>query len=188
MLAITPLLVAAVVPVSVGDNFYEPGTVRIQPGDSVTWSFDGAFEHTVTASRNQTMRFRSEVMSRGSFTRAFPDRGRFTYFCEIHGPSMSGVVEVGAPPFPDTKLPVLSRLRARAGDDGVRLGFRLSERSRVKVTLSGPSRRSVTKRMGKGKRSVAFRRLGAGSYRVTLRATDQAGNRGRAVSRRFTIG
>jgi hypothetical protein len=188
MLSIAPLLIAAVTPVSVGDNFYDERTVRIQPGDGVEWSFDGAIEHTVTASRNQTMRFRSGVRRTGSFNQTFPDAGRFTYFCEIHGTAMSGVVEVGDPPFPDTRLPVLSRLRARAGDGGVKLGFRLSERSRVKVKLSGPSRRNVTKRLGKGKRSVAFRRLGAGSYRATLRPTDRAGNRGRAVTRRFTVG
>jgi hypothetical protein len=188
MLSIAPLLIAAVTPVSVGDNFYDERTVRIRPGDSVEWSFDGAIEHTVTSSRNQTMRFRSGVRRTGTFSRTFADPGRFTYFCELHGPVMSGVVEVGGPPFPDTKLPVLTRLRARAGDSGVKLGFRLSERSRVKVKLAGPSRRSVTKRLGKGKRSVAFRRLGAGAYKATLRPTDRAGNRGRAVVQRFGIG
>lgn len=187
MLAFVPLLIAAVTPVSVGDNFYDERTVRIQPGDSVSWSFDGDIEHTVTSSRNQTMRFKSGFKSSGTFTQDFPDPGRFTYFCEVHGPTMSGVVEVGGPPFPDTKLPVLSRLGARAGDGAAKLRFRLSERSRVKVTLSGPSRRSVTKRLGKGKRSVAFRRLGAGRYKATLRPTDSAGNRGKAVAKRFTV-
>jgi plastocyanin len=187
MLPLASLLVAAVTPVSVGDNFYDERTVRIQPGDSVTWSFDGALDHTVTATRHQTMRFDSGFRGSGTFTKEFPDPGRFTYFCELHGLGMRGVVEVGGPPFPDTGLPVLTRLRARAGDDRVRLGFRLSERSRVKVTLSGPTRRSVTKRLGKGQRSVAFRRLGVGRYKAMLRPTDAAGNRGGAASRRFRI-
>jgi len=178
---------AANADVSVGDNFFKERTVRIQPGDSVTWRFEGTVEHTATTFANQTKRFRSGVKQTGSFSETFADAGRFTYFCEIHGPTMSGAVEVGASPFPDTKLPVLSRLSAKPGEGTARLGFRLSERSRVKVNLSGPSRRGVTKRLGRGKRSVVFRRLGAGRYKATLRPSDAAGNRGRAVVERFSV-
>jgi plastocyanin len=181
---------AANAEVSVGDNFFNPKTVQIQPGDSVTWRWTGSAPHNVKADSGQTESFGSKVLTGtgNTFEHTFADPGRFTYFCEIHGPVMSGAVEVGPPPFPDTLLPRLTRLKASPGGAAVMLSFRLSEGARVKVSLRGPSRRSLTKRLGKGRRSVRIRRLRAGRYSATVRPTDVAGNRGRAVTKRFTIG
>ena len=190
-LAVVPASASAAdVEVSVGDNFFKEKTVQIQPGDSVTWRWTGSAAHNVKANSGQTERFGSDVMTGAgnTFRHTFPDAGRFTYFCEIHGPAMSGAVEVGPPPFPDTLLPRLTRLKASPGAAAVKLSFRLSEGARVKVSLRGPTRRSVTQRLGKGRRSVRFRRLRAGRYRATVRPTDLAGNRGRAVTKRFTVG
>ena len=127
-------------------------------------------------------------MGSGTFKKTFAKPGRFTYFCKIHGPAMSGVVEVGPAPFPDTLLPRLSSLKAKPGAAKVKLSFKLSEKSKVKVSLSGPSHRSATKRLGKGKRSVGFKRLRVGDYKATLRPTDGTGNRGKAVVKRFSVG
>jgi plastocyanin len=178
---------AANADVSVMDNFFQARTVQIQPGESVTWHWGTGTTHTATAFPNQTIKFNSGEMSSGTFTKTFPKPGRFTYFCQIHGPSMRGTVEVGPRPFPDTLLPRLGRVKAKAVDENVKLSFRLSEKAKVKVSLSGPSHRSATKRLGKGKRSVRFKHLKAGDYKATLRPTDGAGNRGRASTKRFSI-
>jgi plastocyanin len=194
LLALTCLLavpaVASAADVSVGDNFFSPKTVQIQPGDTVTWTWKGLAAHNVRSDPGQTESFKSDVMlgAGKTYDHTFANAGRFTYLCEIHGPAMSGVVEVGSGPFPDTLLPRLTRLKASGGNAAAKLSFRLSEASRVKVSLRGPSRRTVTKRLGKGSRSVRFKRLKAGRYRATVRPTDLAGNRGRAVTKRFTVG
>jgi plastocyanin len=181
---------AADTEVTVGDDFFEPQTARIEPGDTVTWRWNGSADHTVKSDEGQAESFASPILNGTgkTFVRTFDRAGRFTYFCEIHPENMRGVVEVGSPPFPDSTLPRLTRLKAKPGDGRVRLSFRVSELSRVKVTLAGPSDRSTTKRLGKGKRSVAFRRLRAGRYKATLRPTDSSGNRGKAVVERFRVG
>lgn len=180
VLALPAPALAANADVSVGDDFFDAATVRIEPGDSVTWRWTGSNSHNVVAAPNQTMSFRSRLQRSGSYARSFPDRGRFTYVCEIH-PAMRGAVEVGAAPFPDTLLPRVAAARARVARRTARVGFRLSERARVRVALSGPSRRVTTRLLARGSRAIAFRGLRPGRYRATLRATDTAGNRGRAV-------
>jgi plastocyanin len=178
---------AANADVAVRDDFFDPSTVQIQPGDTVTWRWSGLNQHNVSSDPNQSEDFHSEFMIIGSFSHTFSQPGRFTYFCEVHPTNMRGAVEVGSAPFPDTTLPRLSRLRARTRGSAVRLSFRLSEEARVKVSLRGPSRRSATRSLSRGSRSVRFRRLREGRYRATLRPTDTAGNRGRAVTKRFRI-
>ena len=178
---------AANADVVVMDDFFQPGTVQIQPGESVTWHWGTGTTHTATAFPNQTIKFNSGAKSSGSFTKTFSKPGRFTYFCQIHGPFMRGTVEVGPPPFPDTLLPRLANLKATPGDAKVKLSFRLSEKAKVKVSLSGPSHRSTTRRLGKGRRSMGFRHLKHGDYKATLQPTDGAGNRGKARTKRFSV-
>jgi plastocyanin len=178
---------AAVSSVAVDDNLFQPATVRIAPGDSVQWNWQGSASHNVVTTSGQTMRFRSPLMTSGSFTRAFPNRGRFTYFCEVHPVEMRGAVEVGPPPFPDTILPRLRRLRASTSSGAVRLSFRLSETARVTASLRGATRRRVTRRRRRGARSLTIRGLNAGRHRATLVARDGAGNRSRAAVVRFSV-
>ena len=186
-LALPAPALAANADVKVDDDFFDAPTVQIQPGESVTWHWVGSSEHTVTASANQTMSFRSPLMGSGSFTRSFPKPGRFTYFCEIHS-GMRGAVEVGPPPFPDTLLPRVSGAKATVSGRTAKVGLRLSEKARVRVALSGPSKRVVTRLLAKGRRSIAFRHLRAGRYRASLRATDTAGNKGRTIKlKRFRV-
>jgi plastocyanin len=187
LLAVPASASAANADVSVMDDFFQPRTVQIQPGESVTWHWGTGTTHTATAFPNQTIKFNSGAKSSGTFTKTFSKPGRFTYFCQIHGPFMRGTIEVGPPPFGDTLLPRLAGVKAKAGDKQVKLSFRLSEKAKVKVSLSGPSHRSATKRLGKGKRSVGFKHLKAGDYKATLRPTDRAGNRGKARTKRFSV-
>ena len=78
--------------VSIGDNFFAPADIAIEPGDTITWTNEGAVPHTVTADDGS---FDSETLNPGdSFTVAFSGQGTLTYYCEIH-PEMVGSVTVG---------------------------------------------------------------------------------------------
>jgi plastocyanin len=173
--------------VTVGDNFFKETTVRIQPGDSVRWSWTGSDTHTVTANADQTLKFGSREQTRGSFSQTFAKRGKFLYHCEIHPDEMRGTVEVGAAPFPDTSLPRVARASAKTRGRTATVRFRLSEKAKVRLKLTGAARKTVTKSLGKGSRSLKLRRLKPGRYRATLTATDAAGNKGRAAKARFRI-
>jgi plastocyanin len=186
-LALPTQALAADGTVFVGDNLYQPRTVRIQPGEKVTWSWQGADIHTVTADPFQTESFDSgEKTTGGSFSHTFATPGKFTYFCQVHA-EMHGVVEVGPPPFPDTTFPGILRPGARVFRHSVRLRFRLTEKAKVKVLLRGPSRRLFTRRLRKGQRSVRLSGLSSGRYRVSLRATDAAGHRSKRALVRFRV-
>lgn len=70
-------------------NQYQPGTVSIRRGDTVTWLWrDGGTLHNVIASS-----FRSRTMTHGSFAVRFTRAGTFNYKCTVH-PHMSGRVIV----------------------------------------------------------------------------------------------
>jgi plastocyanin len=59
---------------------FHPGTVTIDPGESVTWVWqDGAIEHNVTARG-----FHSRTQAHGTFTVRFTHAGTFSYHCTIH--------------------------------------------------------------------------------------------------------
>ena len=110
---------------SIGDFFYRADRVRIEPGDSVTWTNRGQVLHTVTTSRGAPQRFDSGFVDSGqTFTRVFAMAGTYDYVCTLHPGQMAGVVQVG----PDRVRPVVSRLSARAGKR-VRVAYRLSEES-----------------------------------------------------------
>lgn len=88
--------------VAVRDNSFEPATVRIEPGDTVTWEWQGSTAHTVTATDRS---FHSGQRTTGTFSHTFADPGTYAYLCLIHGDGgMTGVVQVGDPP-PTEPLP-----------------------------------------------------------------------------------
>lgn len=80
--------------VTIGDNFYDPDTLTIGLGDTVTWINSGTAPegHTVTGSA-----FDSGVIEEGgSFSQRFASAGVFDYICELHD-DMTGTVVVRAP-------------------------------------------------------------------------------------------
>jgi len=78
--------------VDIGDNFFDPPDVAIEPGSTITWANRGAVPHTVTADDGS---FDSGRLNPGdSYTVAFGGQGTVTYHCEIH-PEMRGSVTVG---------------------------------------------------------------------------------------------
>jgi plastocyanin len=77
------------------DISFQPATIDVSAGSSVTWTNEDAVPHTVTA---RTDDFNSGVLGLGdSFTQAFDTPGTFEFFCAIH-PSMTGTVVVSEPP------------------------------------------------------------------------------------------
>jgi hypothetical protein len=87
-------------PVSIVDFSFSPDTVRINPGDSVSWTNNGAFTHTSTSGVNgvwDSLWDSGDLTPGATFVRGFAANGTFNYFCRHHWPSgMKGVVVVGS--------------------------------------------------------------------------------------------
>jgi plastocyanin len=86
--------------VSSGDEgyLYEPDTIQVKVGDTVTWTNTDDALHTVTSGsgtdENMGAEFDSGMMSTGkTFEHTFGTTGEFPYFCIIH-PDMVGNVLV----------------------------------------------------------------------------------------------
>lgn len=97
---ITPHLVVASgdTTVNVINFAYDPATVTIQEGDTVTWTNTEGF-HTVDADNGT---FGNDPGSGWTFTHTFTTAGSYEYFCEVHstatGDTMNGVIIVEEAP------------------------------------------------------------------------------------------
>jgi plastocyanin len=77
--------------VTVGNNFFSPGSVTVATGTTVTWQWAAdAVTHNVTFDDQ----VHSSDQHSGTFTRTFTAAGTFPYHCTIHG--MQGSVTVSA--------------------------------------------------------------------------------------------
>jgi plastocyanin len=80
--------------VSIVDFAFQPASVEIATGGTVTWTNTGQAPHTVTADDGS---FDSCTLSPGAtFSQTFATAGTFTYHCNIH-PQMTATVIVGGP-------------------------------------------------------------------------------------------
>ena len=78
--------------VSIQDYSFQPATLRIEAGDTVTWTNRDAVRHTVTGEDGD---WTSGLLARGqSFSRTFTEPGTFEYYCEPH-PNMQAKIVVG---------------------------------------------------------------------------------------------
>jgi plastocyanin len=120
---------AADPPVSAIDNEFVPKDLSIAAGDTVTWTNDGQFVHTVTSDDGV---FDSGPLDPGaSFTFTFSEGGTHPYHCQIHGgpggQGMSGTVVVaGAPQQPGddgAEDPATEPSPASLPNTGVSLGL-----------------------------------------------------------------
>jgi len=79
--------------VSVQDNSYAPGDLKVAAGDTVTFTNEGAIAHTVTATDGAD--FDSGSLAPGAtFTFTADAAGTVSYVCTFH-PGMQGTIEVG---------------------------------------------------------------------------------------------
>jgi plastocyanin len=77
--------------VSIVDFAFQPASIEVAAGSTVTWTNTGAAPHTVTADNGA---FDSGQLKPGAtFSQTFTTPGTYTYHCEIH-PQMTGTVVV----------------------------------------------------------------------------------------------
>jgi plastocyanin len=79
--------------VELSKRCFEPTVVRVQPGDSVTWTNRDPDVHAVSGAANSWGNF-DDITTGQSVTYQFDESGVFPYFCYLH-PSMVGAVVVG---------------------------------------------------------------------------------------------
>ena len=189
---------AAEVTVDVGDDFFDPFALQIEPGDTVVWQWVGTEgDHSVTTEDGQIETFDSDpgnnepVHAPGSepFRYTFDEPGRVTYLCKTHPLTMSGRITIGDP---DLTKPKVSGMKAKVTRRRVRVSFRLSEDATtvLRVTRSGKAVKRVKKKLKKGKRAIAVKRKGLaeGTYKVRVSAEDAAGNEARVGKASFKLG
>ena len=70
---------------------FDPASMTIKAGESVTWTNQDPADHTVVADKGE---FKSSTLANGAtFTFKFDQAGTYAYHCGIH-PSMTGTVVV----------------------------------------------------------------------------------------------
>src|SRR5438105_3010042 len=126
---LSSLALAATQAVTIVDFNFEPRTITINAGDSVTWTNNGGDPHTATSN---TGAFDTGVLNPGaSKTFAFAIAGTYQYHCAIHT-FMTGTVTVVAaaattapptptppPPPPTTAPPAATTAAATAAPTAV---------------------------------------------------------------------
>jgi plastocyanin len=96
VVVLTALMLAGVVEartwsVSIVDFAFNPSVVNATQNDTVTWTNNGAINHSSTSN---TGIWDSGILGpSASFSRAFTSSGSFPYHCSVH-PSMTGTVNV----------------------------------------------------------------------------------------------
>jgi plastocyanin len=95
--------VAGAASVRIANLAFDPPTITIPAGSTMTWSNDDVTPHTVTADEGQ---FDSGIFDPGaSFSWTFPEPGSFTYHCQLHPTMQGSVVVEGEPAASSTPAP-----------------------------------------------------------------------------------
>jgi plastocyanin len=189
--------------VNVANNAFDPTTVNVVPGDTVTWRFTGGDlgNHSITAEDGSFDSDRGNNSPQHAvgfeYRNTFGTAGSFKYFCKIHS-FMRGTVVVATPGGePDVAEPVVSSLKATQSRTRVTVKFRLDEDAAIagKLKLAkstgrgGKTSKNVKLAGERGSNSlrIPFKGLRTGRYRLSLTATDAAGNKSDAATVAFTI-
>jgi plastocyanin len=86
---------AATVEVTIDNFVFNPQTITVKAGDTVTWVNHDDIPHTTTS---KTGGFRSKALDTDDkFSFTFTTPGSFAYFCALH-PHMTGSIVVEAGP------------------------------------------------------------------------------------------
>ena len=73
---------------------FQPSTVTIRVGQTVTWKFDDrGIAHNVTSAAGAPAQFASTIMTGGSYSHTFDQPGTYPYTCTLHA-GMAGTVVV----------------------------------------------------------------------------------------------
>jgi plastocyanin len=86
------------VEVSMKDIAFDPASITVNKGDTVTWTNDESIGHDVTKTDGPGPDFSSGdpgAMGEGdTFSQTFDTPGEIKYECTVHAPSMSGTITV----------------------------------------------------------------------------------------------
>jgi plastocyanin len=80
--------VAGVTEIAVRDNSFSPNSIEIEPGTTVTWTWEGNADHNVYGDGLE-----SPVQKTGTYAYTFEQTGQYDYECTLH-PGMKGRVIV----------------------------------------------------------------------------------------------
>ena len=80
--------------VSIYDNYFEPASINVAPGTTVTWINYGAHDHTITGAQGTWDS--GEIGPDGTYSARFKQPGTYQYVCDLHE-GMSGTIVVGGP-------------------------------------------------------------------------------------------
>jgi LPXTG-motif cell wall-anchored protein len=70
--------------ISIKDFAFDPKTISINVGDTITWTNDGPSPHTVTA--DEAGGFDAGNLDKGAtYSETFDEAGTFAYYCKYHG-------------------------------------------------------------------------------------------------------
>lgn len=83
------------VQVAIKGTVFDPGTLRITTGTSVTWTNFDMRVHTVTSDHGDYLRS-GRIGSADTWTFTFTESGGFAYLCDYHN-NMDGIVIVTDP-------------------------------------------------------------------------------------------
>jgi plastocyanin len=73
---------------------FNPSSITIAPGTSITWTNKDVIAHTATSNAGQADTFDSGTLNtNGTYSYMFNIAGTFTYYCKVH-PGMVAVVVV----------------------------------------------------------------------------------------------
>ena len=79
-------------PVDIGDFAFNPNTIEVAAGGTITWTNQDAVPHTATGVDRAVLQS-GTIQPGASFTQEFDTPGTFDFFCEFHG-NMKGQIVV----------------------------------------------------------------------------------------------
>ncbi len=81
--------------VGIKDSRYDPTDISIAAGESVTFTNNDGYDHTVTSKDDSPIEYNSDTFGEGeTFEQTYDEAGSYSFFCKIH-PTMRGTVTVG---------------------------------------------------------------------------------------------
>ncbi|HEX2897853.1 MAG TPA: CHRD domain-containing protein, partial [candidate division Zixibacteria bacterium] len=86
--------------VNVGNNFFSPANLTVDPGDTVHWTLVAGV-HTATSTPASTKMWDSGLLGGSGYNLQFvlaDGPGPFPYDCSVHGGLMAGSISVNMPP------------------------------------------------------------------------------------------
>ena len=80
--------------VGLKDSRFDPTDIEISAGDTVTFTNNDPFNHTITSATESSIEFDSGDLGQDvTFEQTFDTAGNYDYFCQIH-PAMRGTITV----------------------------------------------------------------------------------------------